>query len=171
MSEKSNNEADLDWDSVVAQIYDVIGSNTAIFNKYGLILASRIPQFKKGSLLSPTILGFIERKPTLMKELQVSSIGCMVLEGDKDNIVFTFGSDFNLMSNISKTVDLAKFMPSISSFLRTLHKTSQSQQNHVPMELLSLEDEFIEIQESTKVEVAKNRFPIFKHLIKHLSKK
>lgn len=170
MEKNQDSDIEFDWDGIVSQIYDVIGSNTAIFSKYGLILASRIPQFKKGSLISPTILEFLERKPKLTKELQISDIGCMALEGDSSNVVFTFGQDFNLISIIPKTVDLAKYMPSISNFLKTLHK-SKGPEEEMSLELLSLKDEFKEIQESTQSEVSKDRFPVFKHLIKQLSKK
>ncbi|WP_457559458.1 hypothetical protein [Candidatus Harpocratesius sp.] len=171
MPGKTETRNEFDWDGVVTQIHDIIGSNTAIFNKYGIILASKISQFEKGSLISPTILDFIDRKQNLIRELQVQNIECIVLEGDKENIVFTFGENYNLMSNIPKNVDLAKYMPSITSFLRTLHKTAPSNVHQTSFKLLSLEDEFEEMKNSTEEQVGKERFPIFKHLIKYLAKK
>lgn len=169
---KTTDTDEFDWDSIIHQIHDMIGTNTALFSKYGLILASNISHFKKGTLISPTILDFIERKNNLIHDLKVEKINCLVLEGDKTNIVFTFGQEFNLMSNVPKNVNLAQYMPSISNFLTTLHKSHLSKdEDQSGFELLSLEQEFKEIQDSTSLEVEKDRFPIFKHLIQYLTKK
>lgn len=169
---KTSTSETFDWDGVVKEIHDTVGTQTAIFDKFGLILSSKIPQFTKGSLISPTILNFVDHKTTLSHDLQLKTITCLVVEGDQHNVVFTFGSKFNFLSTVPKKVDLSKYMPSVTSILKSLHDTHDSKT--IPktrVEFLTLDAEYQEMQESTKKEVEKDRFTIFKHLIKYLTKK
>ncbi|MHA1519156.1 MAG: hypothetical protein ACTSRK_03140 [Promethearchaeota archaeon] len=169
---KTSSTGSFDWDAVVKQIHDSVGTQTAIFDKYGLILSSKISQFMKGSLISPTILDFIDHKDSLSKDLHVEKVNSLVVDSDQHNIVFSFGPKFNFMSSVPKKVDLSKFMPNITIILNSLHETHESETtSRNKVEILMLDAEYQEMQDSTKREVEKDRFSIFKHLIKYLTKK
>ncbi|MHA1511772.1 MAG: hypothetical protein ACTSRX_08635, partial [Promethearchaeota archaeon] len=51
----NNNDNEINWDGVVHQIFDMIGTDTAIINKYGIVLASKIPKLTPGRLISPVL--------------------------------------------------------------------------------------------------------------------
>jgi hypothetical protein len=168
VSEISSTE--IDWDGVVDQIHQMIGTNTAIIDKYGIILASKVPDFEKGKLISPKLWDLIMQRKRVTDELGVKSIQSLVLETDIENIVFTFAKFVYIMSKVPKSVDLAKYMPSIDRISSTLDKSTISD---VSMEFipLDLSEDLTKIDHSDNEDIQREKYPIFKHLIKKLTKK
>ncbi len=74
------------------------------------------------------------------------------------------------MSSVSKDVDLSQYMPSIARIINTLDR-STNKPISLKIESLNLHDEFSELTLENQNEIAKDRFPIFKHLIRNLTKK
>jgi hypothetical protein len=165
-----SNEENINWDAVIQQIYEMIGTDTAIVDKYAIILASRIPGFNKGAIISPLIWEVINKREKLCRELQVNNINSIVCETDQGNFVFTAGKFIYFMSKIPSEFDLAKFMPSIARIITTLDKSSQHGID-LRLQRLELEQEFKTLSHEDDKERGEERFPIFKHLISHLAKK
>ncbi|UYP44445.1 hypothetical protein NEF87_000730 [Candidatus Lokiarchaeum ossiferum] len=161
---------EINWKSVVQQIFDMIGTNTAIINKYGIILASKIQKFQKGKLISPRLWDLILQRDKVGDELGVKSISSLVLESEDANIIITFAKHVYLMSYVSKDVDLAQYMPSITRISSTLDRSTNNPISF-KIENLDLHEEFLELTHENQDQINEDRFPIFKHLIKNLAKK
>jgi len=160
----------MDWDGVVNQIFDIIGTDTAILDTYGLILASRIKIFAKGKLISPLVWDLIQKRTKLAKELSVNKANSLVIETDQGNIVASFGENIYLLAIVPSNVDLAQFMPSLQRFLSTLNRSTDKSLGIV-LQKLDLEQEYAELLKEKNSGEKQDDFPIFKSLIKHLSGK
>ena len=160
----------MDWDGIVNQIFDMIGTDTAIVDTYGLILASRIKIFAKGKLLSPLVWDLIQKRIKLAKELGVNKASTLVIETDQGNIVASFGENIYLLAVVPSNVDLAQFMPSLQRFLSTLNRTTDKSLG-IMLQKLDLDTEYAELLKEKNKEEKEDNFPIFKSLIKHLSGK
>jgi predicted regulator of Ras-like GTPase activity (Roadblock/LC7/MglB family) len=156
-----------DWDGVVNQIFEILGTNTAILGKYGLVLSSRIKEFETGRLISPMIWDLIQNRSHVSKELGVQSVSSLVLETDIGNIVITFGNNIYLVSINNPQVDLAQLLPHLNRFLSTLDKGTDTQL-HLDIAKLDLMEEYQELnRDKSKYE---DKFAIFKELIKHMAR-
>ena len=166
----NNNDNEINWDGVVHQIFDMIGTDTAIINKYGIVLASKIPKLTPGRLISPVLWELILNREKLASELETQSISNLVLESDQENIIFTFGENVYFMSRIQKSVDLNQYLPSINRIILTLDKSSEKR---IKPEFshLNLQKEFDKLIEESETEMNKERLPIFKKLIRYMTKK
>lgn len=160
----------MDWDGVVNQIFDMIGTDTAIVDTYGLILASRIKIFAKGKLISPLVWDLIQKRIKLAKELGVNKASTLVIETDQGNIVASFGENIYLLAIVPSNVDLSQFMPSLQRFLSTLNRTTDKSLG-ITLEKLDLDKEFGELLKEKNKGEREDDFPIFKSLIRHLSGK
>ena len=165
-----NTDDQINWDGVVQQIFDMIGTDTAIINKYGIVLASKIPKLTPGKLISPVLWELILNREKLALELETQSISNLVLESDKENTVFTFGENVYFMSLIQKSVDLNQYLPSINRIILTLDKSSEKgfkpEFSH-----LTLQKEYDKLIEDSETEMNKERLPVFKKLIRYMAKK
>ena len=165
-----NTDDQINWDGVVQQIFDMIGTNTAIINKYGIVLASKIPKLTPGRLISPVLWDLILNREKLVSELETQTISNLVLESDKENIIFTFGENVYFMSRIQKSVDLNQYLPSINRIILTLDKSSEKEFKP-DFSHLNLQNEYDKLIEDSETEMNKERLPIFKKLIRHMAKK
>ncbi|MHA1584278.1 MAG: hypothetical protein ACTSVU_07245 [Promethearchaeota archaeon] len=170
MKNKSSRTDTMDWPSVVQQIFDMIGADTAIINRYGLILASRIPGMEVGDLFSPKVFNFILDRKEISKELQVNSINSIVMNSEEGNLIISFAKYVYLLSKIPLSVDLNTYIPSIQRILKTLDKSGTSEIS-IPIKNVKLDDEFELLKNENKDIINQERFPIFKHLIKFIRKK
>lgn len=158
------------WEKVVTQIYDMIGTNTAIINNYGIILGSRIPEFKTKTLIAPAIWDFILNRKKVQDQLNVSSVNSMVLETDKYNLVFTFADTIYLMSYLDKSVDLAQYMPSVTKILQNLDQ-STFEKEMVTLHKFDLTADYEKLSAHVKEQVEQKHYPIFKHIVRYMTKK
>ena len=166
-----NNDDKINWDGVVHQIFDMIGTDTAIINKYGIVLASKIPKLTPGRLISPVLWELILKREKLALELETQNINNLILDSDQEYIVFTFGKNVYFMSKIQKTVDLNQYLPSISRIILSLDKSSEKE---IKPEFshLNLQKEYDKLIEESEAEMnKKDRIPIFKKLIRYMTKK
>jgi hypothetical protein len=165
-----NTDDQINWDGVVQQIFDMIGTDTAIINKYGIVLASKIPKLTPGRLISPVLWELILNREKLAIELETQNISNLVLESDKENTVFTFGENVYFMSLIQKDVDLNHYLPSISRIILTLDKSSEKEFKPDFSNLI-LQKEYDKLIEDSETEMNKERLPVFKKLIRYMTKK
>jgi len=166
----NNNDNEINWDGVVHQIFDMIGTDTAIINKYGIVLASKIPKLTPGKLISPVLWELILNREKLASELETQSISNLVLESDQENIIFTFGENVYFMSRIQKSVDLNQYLPSINRIILTLDKSSEKGFNS-EFSHINLQKEYDKLIEESEIEMEKERLPVFKKLIRYMAKK
>ena len=148
----------MDWDGVVNQIFDIIGTDTAILDTYGLILASRIKIFAKGKLISPLVWDLIQKRTKLAKELSVNKANSLVIETDQGNIVASFGENIYLLAIVPSNVDLAQFMPSLQRFLSTLNRSTDKSLGIV-LQKLDLEQEYAELLKEKNSGEKQDDFP------------
>ena len=160
----------LNWKGVVQQISEMIGTNTAIIDEYGLILASKIPQFSVNKLISPTLWALILNRKKLAQELELEEISSVILETPEFNLVFSCAKFIHLMSEVPKNIDLAQYMPSINRMLLTLDKSTKKKITF-DFKALDLSAAYEDLLHDQTGEIEKDRFPIFKSLIKHMKKK
>ena len=160
----------INWEGVVHQIFEMIGTNTAIINKYGIVLASKIPKLTPGKLISPVLWELILRREKLVSELETQNIHNLVLESDQENIIFTFGENVYFMSKVQKSFDLNQYLPSINRIISTLDKSSEKE-TKPEFSKINLQKEYDKLLEESETEMERDRLPIFKKLIRYMSKK
>jgi hypothetical protein len=161
----------VDIESVGRQLKETLNTDVAIIDKYGFILSSSIKEFKKGSVLSTTLLGFINARKRVALELDSKEINSLVLTISGTNFVFTYGSQLVIMTKIPDHVNLSEFLPSITRFLTildqntTIMNIAEFKEFDVQEELSKMEEE-IE-KDSNKYE---GKYAIFTDIIKHMNK-
>ena len=160
----------LNWGGVVQQIYEMIGTNTAIIDEYGLILASKIPQFSVDKLISPTLWAMILNRKKLAQELEFDEISSVILETPEFNLVFSCAKYIYLLSEVPKKVDLAQYMPSINRMILTLDKSTKKTIKF-DFKPLDLTDAYENLTHEQTAEIEQERFPIFRQFIKYMRKK
>ena len=169
-SKSQKSDKKINWDGVVQQIFDMIGTNTAIINKYGIVLASRIPRLTPNKLISPILWEFIIKRESLAIELEIQNISNIILESEQENTIITFGENVYFMSKIPKSVDLNHYLASINRIISTLDESSD-----LPLKIdfiqLNIEKDYNKLIEDSEKEMKKERLPIFKKLIRYMAKK
>ena len=166
----TNTDNKINWDGVVHQIFEMIGTDTAIINKYGIVLASKIPKLTPGKLISPVLWELILKREKLVSELETQNIHNLVLEADQENIIFTFGENVYFMSIVKKTFDLNQYLPSINRIILTLDKSSEKE-TKPEFSKIKLQKEYEKLIEESETEMERDRLPVFKKLIRYMSKK
>lgn len=161
-------ELDMDWDVIVNQIFEMLGTEAAIINRYGIILSSKIKGFDKNRLISPVVWEMIQKQKVLTKELNVKKVGTIALETDMGNLVVSIGQNIYLLTLVPAGIDLAKYMPSLTGFIATLDKTRDTSLG-VELVKLNLDEEYAELNKENSAEPRQDNFPIFKNLIRFLS--
>ena len=161
---------EVDWEKIVQQIFDMVGTNIAVVDRFGIILASKVQGYDKNTLIPPVIWEFIQKQKEIREQLNVSSIKSLVIETDKYNLVFTFAEFINIMSELDKSADLAQYMLSVDRIIKTLDKSTVKK---ISMEIqqIDLTQHFTQLQNHVQESINHERYPIFKHIIKHMSKK
>jgi len=158
------------WDEIVGQIQSILGTESALIDKYGVILASKIPGIAPGSLFSPPVWEIFQSREKLEKGLGSTPIHTAVFGTEMINYVLAYGDRLFLMTLVPHTVDLSKFLPSIKSLLNSIEKSTakKAPEQWVP---LSLDDEFGKLLHEGEGIITQEKFPIFKHLIKYIAQK
>ncbi len=158
----------IDWNAVVQQIYDEIGSDIAIVDKYGMVMASRVRGVEKGRLISPLFWSVIQNRQKLADELDVTSVSSFVLETDQGYMVFVFGDYIYLMSIIPASVNLTEVLPSWKTLMKLFDK-SEEKDIKIAFQKLELDEEFKKLFHEGEQKM--DNFPVFPSLITHLAKK
>ncbi|MEJ2295493.1 MAG: hypothetical protein P8Y23_12095 [Candidatus Lokiarchaeota archaeon] len=110
----------INYDDIISQLKKELNSECAIANRYGIILGSVIKEFAKGKVIPQKILSLISNSHDIAKELSLNRINSFAIEAQDYNYLFTFSEDLILISKVDLDVNLAKFMTSISVFLKKL---------------------------------------------------
>lgn len=157
------------YEEIISQLKSELNAECAIANKYGIILGSLIKEFGKGKVIPQGILSLISNSKEIANELNLNKINSFALEAQEYNYLFTFSEELILISKLDLNVNLAKFMPSISVFLKKL-SLSVKEEEIKKFSLFDFSKEISKIEEILEREkVRKDKYSIIKDLVKHIS--
>ena len=157
------------YEEIISQLKSELNAECAIANKYGIILGSLIKEFGKGKVIPQGILSLISNSKEIANELNLNKINSFALEAQEYNYLFTFSEELILISKLDLNVNLAKFMPSISVFLKKL-SLSVKEEEIKKFSLFDFSKEVSKIEETLEREkVRKDKYSIIKDLVKYIS--
>ncbi|MBY9007014.1 MAG: hypothetical protein KGD63_09660 [Candidatus Lokiarchaeota archaeon] len=161
---------ELDYDEILSRLENELNAKCAISNKYGIILGSVIKELSKDKIIPQNILELISNRQGIANALKLDKITSFALEAKENNYLFTFSEDFILVSKLGLDVNLAKFMPSIRLFLKSL-SAKLKKTERIDFSPFDFSKELNQIKESLEKEKINNeKYSIVKTLIKHMSK-
>lgn len=159
----------INYEEIISQLKSDLNAECAIANKYGIVLGSQIREFAKGKIIPQRILSLISNSKEIASELRLDKINSFALEAQKHNYLFTFTNELILISKLDLNVNLAKFMPSISVFLKKLSIGSKKDEIK-EFSVFDFSKEINRIEETLKQEkIKKEKYSIIKDLVKYLS--
>jgi len=157
------------YEEIISQLKSELNAECAIANKYGIILGSLIKEFGKGKVIPQGILSLISNSKEIANELNLNKINSFALEAQEYNYLFTFSEELILISKLDLNVNLAKFMPSISVFLKKL-SLSVKEEEIKKFSLFDFSKEVSKIEETLEREkIRKDKYSIIKDLVKYIS--
>lgn len=159
----------INYDDIISQLKKEVNSECAIANGYGIVLGSKIKEFAKGKVIPQRILSLISNAQEIAKELNLTRINSFAIEAQEYNYLFTFNEKLILISKVDLDVNLAKFMPSISVFLKKLSE-SASEMEIKEFSVFDFSKEINKIQDTLKEEKGRDKkYSIIKDLVKYIS--
>lgn len=159
----------INYDEIIAQLKSDLNAECAISNRYGVVLGSKIKEFSKGKIIPQKILSLISNSREIANELKIEKITSFALESQDYNYLFSFTEKLILISKLQLSVNLAKFMPSISVFLKKLSESSKEEEIQ-EFSVFDFTKELAKIEETLKEEeIKKGKYSIIKDLVKYVS--
>ena len=159
----------INYDKIISQLKSELNSECAIANNYGIVLASNIKEFAKGKVIPHKILSLMASSKDIAQELHLSKINSFALEAQDYNYLFSFSKELILISKLDLNMNLAKYMPSISVFLKKLSETVKEKDVR-EFSVFDFSKEVQKIEESLKKEKGKDKkYSIVKELVKYIS--
>lgn len=160
---------EINYDNIISQLKAELNSECAIANQYGIILSSAIKEFSKAKVIPQKILSLIANAQNIANDLNLKKINSFAIEAQDYNYLFTFNNNLILISKLNLDVNLAKYMPSISVFLKKLEETSKGQEVN-EFSIFDFSKEIKKIEDVIKQEKSKNKkYSIIKDLVKYIS--
>jgi hypothetical protein len=160
----------INYDEIISQLKKELNSECAIANRYGIILGSAIKEFAKGKVIPQKILSLISNSYDIAKELSLNRINSFAIEAQEYNYLFTFSEDLILISKVDLDVNLAKYMPSISVFLKKLGERLKDIEIN-EFSVFDFSKEVNKMQETIKKEKGREKkYSVIKDLVKYISK-
>lgn len=161
---------EINYDQIIEQLKSELNSQCAIANRYGIVLASLIDEFAKGKLVPHKILELIDNRQEIADELNINRVTSFAVESQDHNYIFTFSQKLILVSKLDLNVSLAKFMPSISSFLKNLDKNYGEYETIKEFSTFDFSKEISKLKSTLVNDEDKGKkYSIIKDLIKHIS--
>jgi len=158
-------------EDVGKQLKQALNTDVAIIDKYGFILSSSINEFKKGTVLSTTLLDFINARSRVALELNSNEINSLILTISGTNFVFTYAHYLLIITKIQERVDLSEFLRSIKRFIVMLDKSSSSLEIKSFREF-DISEELDKIEKEIQHETNRNeeKYQIFTDIITQINK-
>jgi len=159
----------INYEEIISQLKNDLNAECAIANEYGIILGSLIKEFGKGKVIPQKILSLILNSKEIAKELSLDSIKSFAIEAKENNYLFTFTKELILISKLDLNVNLATFMPSISTFLKKLSEGSKEEEVQ-KFSVFNFSKEISRIEDTIKQEkIKEGKYSIIKDIVKYLS--
>ena len=160
----------INYEEIISQLKSELNSECAIANIYGIVLASNIKEFFKGKVIPHKILSLIANSKGIAKELNLNKINSMAIEAQEYNYLFTFSEELILISKLGLNMNLAKYMPSISVFLKKLNQ-KYKEQEITEFSLFDFSKEIKKIEDTFQEKnVGEKKYSIIKDLVKYVAK-
>jgi len=160
----------INYDEIISQLKTELNSECAIASKYGIVLGSTIKKFAKGKIIPHKILSVIANSKEIAEELNLTKINSFALEAQEYNYLFSFSTELILISKLGLNMNLAKYMPSISVFLKKLSESSKEQEIY-DFSVFDFSKEIQKIEETFKKKKEKDKkYSIIKDLVKYVTK-
>ena len=158
-----------DYEQIISELKKELDSESAIANKYGLVLASKIKEFSKAKIIPQKILSVISNSQDIAKTLGLKQINSFALETENYIYLFTFSSQLILISKLKLDVNLASFMPNVSAFLTKLSENLKYEEIK-EFSVFDFKKEIQNIEESIEKDESKEkRYSIIKDLVNFIS--
>lgn len=161
---------DEDYNQFISQLKNELNASTALANKYGIILASNLEEFKAGKVISQNLLEFILDREQIENEIKNESINSFILESLNFNYIFIIEDFFILICKLELNTNLANFSKKANLLLKLIN----DKEREMEVNTFSIYDFSKEI---SKIEVTLNetksnakKYDIIKDLIKYISK-
>lgn len=163
---------EINYEAIVSQLKKELSTDCAISNKYGIVLSSNIKEFAEGNVIPQKILELILSRASIVEELRLNEIKSFALEAQEYTYLFMFSENLILISKVDLSINLAKFMPSLRTFINKLSESYKEQEDGFKQfSLFDFSKEIEKIEASTEMEsVNKDKYSIIKELIKYISK-
>ncbi len=159
----------INYENIITQLKSDLNAECAIANIYGVILGTKIKEFSKGKVIPQKILSLISNSQEIANELNLEKINSFALEARKNNYLFSFSEKLILISKLDLNVNLAKFMPNISVFLKKLSESSEDEEIK-EFSVFNFTKELTNIEDTLKEEeIKKDKYSIIKDLVKYVS--
>jgi predicted regulator of Ras-like GTPase activity (Roadblock/LC7/MglB family) len=161
----------INYEKIITQLKTDFNAECAIANKYGVILESKIKEFFKGKIIPQRLLSLISNSSEIAKELKLDKINSFAIEAQQHNYLFTFTKNLILISKLELDVNLGKFMPNISVFLKKLSDNLKEGEIK-EFSIFDFGKELKKIEITLKQEeIKKGKYSIIKDLVKYVSSK
>ena len=159
----------INYDEIISQLKTELNSECAIANIYGIVLASNIKEFFKGKVIPHKILSLISNSKDIANELKLNKINSFALEAQEYNYLFTFSDELILISKLGLNMNLAKYMPSISVFLKKLNE-KYKEREITEFSLFDFSKEIKKIKDTFKEKKGSDKkYSIIKDLVKFIA--
>lgn len=159
----------INYEEIIAQLKSDLNAECAIANKYGIILGTKIKELSKGKVIPQKILSLISNSKEIANELNLDKINSFAIEAQENNYLFSFSEKLILISKLDLSVNLAKFMPSISVFLQKLSLSSKDEEIK-EFSIFNFSKELSRMEDTLKQEeIEKEKYSIIKDLVRHVS--
>ena len=159
----------INYEDIIAQLKSDLNAEWAIANKYGIVLGSKIEEFSKGKIIPQGLLSLISNSKEIAHELNLNKINSFALEAQEQYYLFSFTKKLILISKLELDVNLAKFMPSISLFLKKLSESAKEEEIK-EFSVFDFAKELTKIGDTLKQEeIKKGKYSIIKDLVKYIS--
>lgn len=159
----------INYEEIIAQLKSDLNAECAIANKYGIILGTKIKELSKGKVIPQKILSLISNSKEIANELNLDKINSFAIEAQENNYLFSFSEKLILISKLDLSVNLAKFMPSISVFLQKLSESSKDEEIK-EFSIFNFSKELSRMEDTLKQEeIKKEKYSIIKDLVRHVS--
>ena len=159
----------INYDKIITQLKTELNSECAIANIYGIVLASNIKEFFKGKVIPHKILSLISNSKDIANELKLNKINSFALEAQEYNYLFTFSEELILISKLGLNMNLAKYMPSISVFLKKLNE-KYKEREITEFSLFDFSKEIKKIEDTFKDKKGSDKkYSIIKDLVKFIA--
>lgn len=159
----------INYEEIIAQLKSDLNAECAIANKYGIILGTKIKELSKGKVIPQKILSLISNSKEIANELNLDKINSFAIEAQENNYLFSFSEKLILISKLDLSVNLAKFMPSISVFLQKLSESSKDEEIK-EFSIFNFSKELSRMEDTLKQEeIEKEKYSIIKDLVRHVS--
>jgi hypothetical protein len=160
---------DKEFKEIVQEISKELDIQCSIFNRYGIILASTIKEFKTGTLFPPKLLKLVSTRQNFANSLETDTIKSFIIETEEFFYSFSFKKELILISKLDSNINITKFIKNINPFLDSLiEKIHQLEEPAISG--FDFSEEIQQMKDSlNKASSKEDKYSVIKDLVKYIS--